>query len=208
MTTHPTADEVYQMVRARLPYISLGTVYRNLDMLAEAGEILLLEALAGKNVLMVARNRTIMYVVRNAEGWAMCSPTWRWIFRKSWRSLQELPLQASGLSSRAFAISAKTECGFKQHPKKKEAPMKSLKGTQTEKNLLLTFAGESQARNRYAFAASAAKKEGFEQISAIFAETAEQEKEHGKRMFKFLEGGDLEITGTFRPDAPKTPCII
>ena len=75
--------------------------------------------------------------------------------------------------------------------------MKSLKGTQTEKNLLLTFAGESQARNRYAFAASAAKKDGFEQISAIFAETAEQEKEHGKRMFKFLEGGDLEIVGAF-----------
>lgn len=75
--------------------------------------------------------------------------------------------------------------------------MKSLKGTQTEKNLLLTFAGESQARNRYTFAASAAKKDGFEQISAIFSETAEQEKEHGKRMFKFLEGGELEIVGAF-----------
>ena len=75
--------------------------------------------------------------------------------------------------------------------------MASLKGTQTEKNLLTAFAGESQARNRYTYFASAAKKEGFIQISDIFTETANQEKEHAKRFFKFLEGGDLEITGTF-----------
>ena len=75
--------------------------------------------------------------------------------------------------------------------------MASIKGTQTEKNLLTAFAGESQARTRYTFFASVAKKEGFEQISAVFAETAEQEKEHAKRFFKFLEGGDLEITATY-----------
>lgn len=75
--------------------------------------------------------------------------------------------------------------------------MKSVKGTQTEKNLLTSFAGESQARNRYSFFASAAKKEGYEQISAIFTETADQEKEHAKRMFKFLEGGVVEITASF-----------
>ena len=69
--------------------------------------------------------------------------------------------------------------------------MKSIKGTKTEKNLLMTFAGESQARMRYTFWASAAKKEGYEQISAIFTETADQEKEHAERMFKFLEGGDV-----------------
>lgn len=74
---------------------------------------------------------------------------------------------------------------------------KSIKGTQTEKNLLTSFAGESQARNRYTFFASAAKKEGYEQISAIFLETAEQEKEHAKRMFKYLEGGALEITACY-----------
>lgn len=74
---------------------------------------------------------------------------------------------------------------------------KSIKGTQTEKNLLTSFAGESQARNRYTFFASAAKKEGFEQIAAIFLETAEQEKEHAKRMFKFLEGGNVEITASY-----------
>lgn len=74
---------------------------------------------------------------------------------------------------------------------------KSIKGTQTEKNLLLSFAGESQARMRYTFFASKAKKEGFEQIASIFTETADQEKEHGERFFKFLEGGMLEITGTF-----------
>lgn len=74
---------------------------------------------------------------------------------------------------------------------------KSIKGTQTEKNLLTSFAGESQARNRYTFFASAAKKEGYEQISAIFLETAEQEKEHAKRMFKFLEGGMVEITASY-----------
>ena len=72
-----------------------------------------------------------------------------------------------------------------------------IKGTQTEKNLLAAFAGESQARNRYTYFASQAKKEGYAQISAIFEETANQEKEHAKREFKFLEGGDVQITGTF-----------
>jgi rubrerythrin len=73
----------------------------------------------------------------------------------------------------------------------------SIKGTRTEKHLLIAFAGESQARNRYTYFASAAKKEGLVQISQIFEETANQEKEHAKRFFKFLEGGDLEITETF-----------
>lgn len=75
--------------------------------------------------------------------------------------------------------------------------MKSIKGTQTEKNLLKSFAGESQARNRYTFFASVAKKEGFVLISDIFAETAQQEKEHAERMFKWLEGGMLEITASY-----------
>ncbi len=75
--------------------------------------------------------------------------------------------------------------------------MASLKGTKTEANLLKSFAGESQARNRYTFFASKAKNEGLVQISEIFTETANQEKEHAKRFFKFLEGGDLEITATF-----------
>lgn len=75
--------------------------------------------------------------------------------------------------------------------------MKSLKGTQTEKNLLTAFAGESQARNRYTYFASEAKKAGYEQISAIFIETADNEKEHAKRFFKFLEGGEAEVSATF-----------
>jgi rubrerythrin len=75
--------------------------------------------------------------------------------------------------------------------------MAELKGTQTEKNLLTAFAGESQARNRYTYFASQAKKEGYVQMSAIFTETAEQEKEHAKRLFKFLEGGEVEIAGAF-----------
>ncbi len=74
---------------------------------------------------------------------------------------------------------------------------KSLKGTQTEKNLLMAFAGESQARNRYTFFASKAKNEGLVQIADIFEETANQEKEHAKRFFKFLEGGELEVTASF-----------
>ena len=74
---------------------------------------------------------------------------------------------------------------------------KSIKGTKTEKNLLASFAGESQARNRYAFFASQARKEGYEQIAAIFLETADNEKEHAKRLFKFLEGGELEFTAAF-----------
>ncbi|OGR35921.1 MAG: rubrerythrin, partial [Desulfobacula sp. RIFOXYB2_FULL_45_6] len=75
--------------------------------------------------------------------------------------------------------------------------MSNLKGTKTEKNLLTAFAGESQARNRYTYFASTAKKEGYVQISDIFTETADQEKEHAKRFFKFLEGGELEITASF-----------
>ena len=74
---------------------------------------------------------------------------------------------------------------------------KSLKGTKTEKNLMCSFAGESQARMRYTYFASVAKKEGYEQVAAIFLETAEQEKEHAKRMFKWLEGGKVEITAAY-----------
>ncbi len=75
--------------------------------------------------------------------------------------------------------------------------MKSLKGTRTEQNLLKAFAGESQASMRYRFFASVAKREGYEQIAGVFTETSDQEKEHAKRFFKFLEGGPVEITGTY-----------
>lgn len=75
--------------------------------------------------------------------------------------------------------------------------MASLKGTRTEKNLLTAFSGESQARNRYTYFASKAKKEGYEQMSFIFTETAQQEKEHAERLFKFLEGGEVEISAAF-----------
>jgi rubrerythrin len=75
--------------------------------------------------------------------------------------------------------------------------MKSLKGTKTEKNVLLSFAGESQARNRYTYFASQAKKEGYEQIAAIFLDTADNEKEHAKLFFQLLGGGELEIVGAF-----------
>lgn len=75
--------------------------------------------------------------------------------------------------------------------------MKSLKGTQTEKNLLIAFAGESQARNRYTYFASQAKKDGYVEMQKAFEEIANQEKEHAKRLFKFLEGGAVEITATY-----------
>jgi rubrerythrin len=75
--------------------------------------------------------------------------------------------------------------------------MATLRGTQTEKNILTAFAGESQARNRYTYFASQAKKDGYVQISAIFEETANQEKEHAKRLFKLLEGGEVEIAAAF-----------
>ncbi len=75
--------------------------------------------------------------------------------------------------------------------------MPQLKGSQTEKNLLTSFAGESQARNRYTYFASQARKEGYVQIADIFQETADQEKEHAKRFFKFLEGGEAEVAAAF-----------
>ena len=77
--------------------------------------------------------------------------------------------------------------------------MGKLTGTQTEKNLLTSFAGESQARNRYTYFASQARKEGYMQIADIFEETANQEKEHAKRFFKFLEGGEVEVRATYLP---------
>jgi rubrerythrin len=80
---------------------------------------------------------------------------------------------------------------------RKEFPVASLKGTRTEQNLLKSFAGESQARTRYTYFSSVAKKEGYEQISAIFMETAENEKEHAKVFFKYLEGGMVEITAMY-----------
>jgi rubrerythrin len=79
----------------------------------------------------------------------------------------------------------------------REAAMTEFKGSKTEQNLLKAFAGESQARNRYTFFASVAKKDGFEQISALFLETADNEKEHAKVFFKYLEGGDAEITASY-----------
>lgn len=75
--------------------------------------------------------------------------------------------------------------------------MGSIKGTKTEKNLLASFAGESQARNRYTYFSSVARKAGYEQIAAIFLETADNEKEHAKRFFKFLEGGEIEIAASY-----------
>ncbi|MDC7238778.1 MAG: rubrerythrin family protein [Spirochaetales bacterium] len=75
--------------------------------------------------------------------------------------------------------------------------MASLKGTQTEKNILTAFCGESQARNRYTYFVSQAKKEGFQQVAYVFEETADQEKEHAKRLFKLLEGGEVEVTASF-----------
>ena len=75
--------------------------------------------------------------------------------------------------------------------------MSQLKGSKTEKNLIAAFAGESQARNRYTYFASKAKKEGFVQIADIFSETADQEREHAKRLFKFLEGGEVEVSASF-----------
>jgi len=78
-----------------------------------------------------------------------------------------------------------------------EEKMASVKGTKTEHNLLASFAGESQARNRYTYFASVAKKEGYNQIATLFLETADNEKEHAKRFFKFLEGGEREITATY-----------
>jgi rubrerythrin len=88
--------------------------------------------------------------------------------------------------------------------KKEDVEMsKSIKGSKTEQNLLKAFAGESQARNRYTYFASAARKEGFEQIANMFIETAENEKEHAKVFFKYLEGGDAEITATYPAGAIK-----
>jgi rubrerythrin len=100
-----------------------------------------------------------------------------------------------------FTFPASTEAGFfpaqGNRPSCQETTMPALKGTKTEVNVLTAFAGESQARNRYTFAASIAAKEGYMKVAAIFTETAEQEKEHAKRLFRFLEGGEATVTAAF-----------
>jgi rubrerythrin len=78
----------------------------------------------------------------------------------------------------------------------------SVRGTKTEQNILTAFAGESQARNRYTYFASKARKEGYRQIAEIFEETADQEKEHAKRLFKLLEGGEAQVTASWRALSP------
>jgi rubrerythrin len=102
-----------------------------------------------------------------------------------------------------FALANSKKYGIKDNIGLVESPRKgicmsiSIKGTKTEQNLLKSFAGESQARNRYSYFSSVARNEGYIQIADIFEETANQEKEHAKRFFSFLEGGDLEITASF-----------
>jgi rubrerythrin len=98
-------------------------------------------------------------------------------------------------SKKRSVVNAKKAGDFLTRMRRSE--MADLVGTRTETNLLTAFAGESQARNRYTYFASQAKKEGFEQISFIFEETANQEKEHAKRLFKFLQGGDAQVSATF-----------
>jgi rubrerythrin len=102
----------------------------------------------------------------------------------------------AGLNSRRHFRNFEILCG-EQTLNLEGGKMGRLKGTQTEKNLLLSFAGESQARNRYTYFAGQARKDGYVQIADIFEETANQEKEHAKRFFKFLEGGEIEVTGAF-----------
>ncbi len=104
----------------------------------------------------------------------------------------------SRLQMRKSTVYEKVEFAVVDTCNTREETMRtSVKGTTTEQNLLKSFAGESQARNRYTYFASAARKEGYVQIADIFEETANQEKEHAKRFFSFLEGGDLEITASF-----------
>jgi rubrerythrin len=100
-----------------------------------------------------------------------------------------------GFTANLFLATSGSTGNIKKIKRRKQMP--SLKGTNTEKNILNAFAGESQARNRYTYFAAKAKAEGFVQISTIFEETADQEKEHAKRLFKLLEGGEVEITASF-----------
>lgn len=119
----------------------------------------------------------------------------------SWKYLAPTPicLSASGSFQNTGIDVLRADCRavIMRNAKKGEIMGKSVKGTQTEKNLLAAFAGESQARNRYTYFASAARKEGYIQISNIFSETAENEKEHAKIFFKYLEGGDVLVSASY-----------
>ncbi len=194
--THPSADEVYLRVRKKIPRISLGTIYRNLELLSESGQILKLDT-AGtqKRYDGFVHNHYHVRCIRcgRVEDVEMepLEPVDQACLRiENYREVQ-YHLEFSGV---CVSCQKKT---ITYNNLKKGALIMKLKGSKTEKNILTAFAGESQARNRYTYFASKAKKEGYIQMADIFEETANQEKEHAKRLFKLLQGGEVEIQATF-----------
>ena len=190
---HPTAEEVYRQVAAEHPSVSRATVYRNLRQLAESGLLLKINTTDG------ADHFDHRCDAHYHAGCLRCGRVFDVELRQP-PQLEKLLGDTHGFAVSGYDLLFRgvcPECGGK-HPYNKKSKTKGKEtnmnkttkyaGTQTEKNLMAAFAGESEARNKYTYFASKAKKDGFEQIAALFLKTAENEKEHAKLWFKELEG--------------------
>ena len=166
---HPDAEQVYEKIITKHPHISKATVYRNLNLLAEQNEILKIETGNGPD---------------------------KFDFRILFRITDPNLCRITALRSKDLILNSSEFVPNVRIKKNKETSTmaKELKGTKTEANLQAAFAGESQARNKYTYYASKAKKDGFVQIANLFEETANNEKEHAKIWFKLLHGGDIAST--------------
>jgi len=206
---HPTARQLCEIVRRRLPGIGMSTVYRNLEALADAGTIRRIDTTGDE--MRFDADTDPHYHIR-------CVRCGR---------VDDVPLlpidglEESLVPDTDYIVLGHTleftgVCPFcherpdpvpPETAERKELYM-DLKGSQTEKNIVTAFAGESQARNRYTYAASQARNDGLIQIADIFEETANQEKEHAKRLFKLLEGGEVEITAAFPAGVVGAPTAL
>lgn len=189
---HPTAEMIYEKVSKKIPNISLGTVYRNLHILHDSKFIQALHGLDDK----------IHYDANLIEHGHFICIKCNMIYDMDDSFTMELQKKIenqTGFLIKRYHVSASGICRSCQ--KEERRKNMDLKGTKTEKNLMAAFAGESQARNKYTYYASKAKKEGYEQIAAIFEETAGNEKEHAKMWFKLLQGGEIKSTSENLLDA-------
>jgi len=226
VTSHPNALQLWEIVRRRIPGIGMSSVYRHLEALARAGSVRKLVSashemrfdadldphyhircqrcgrvddvpILPQDALDESLVPDTDYIVlgHNLEFYGICPRCYVHPEPETVPgSVIESAMRESVSEQRPELVPAqRAETDF---PRTKEFAV-NLKGSKTEKNVLTAFAGESQARNRYTYAASQARKDGFIQIADIFEETANQEKEHAKRLFNLLEGGEVEITAAF-----------
>ena len=190
---HPTAEEIYFLTKQKDSSVSRSTVYRNLNVLVQEGIVTQIAVSNGPDRYDYIQNR-------EKHGHAICdkcAKVYDFLYVFNLKEMKNSITKQTGVDVWDDGIVIKGICDSCKNARKLILggnKMAELKGTKTEKNLMEAFAGESQARNKYTYFASVAKKEGYEQIASIFLETADNEKEHAKLWFKCLNGGEVPST--------------